>query len=356
MEKIRVAVLGATGMVGQYFLHLLRDHPDFEVAAVCASEARIGQPLMEARALHPAGIPAQMAHLHFSALDAKSLADLGVDIAFSGLPADIARNIEMELTLRGIHVFSNASSYRMDALVPILIPEINASHLALVSQQLQQRKGFIITNANCTTTGLAISLLPLLPLGIKRLIVASYQAVSGAGYPGIPAMDISGNVIPYIDGEEPKVRKECGKIFGRVGPAGLEPAQWQVYAHCIRVPTLVGHLVSTHVELAEALTLEQVTGLFRDYQSPVEVAGLPTAPLKPIILATDRNRPQPMRDADAGEPARAAGMAVTVGRLEVEGNIVRYVNLANNLVRGAAGGSVLNAELCLRQGLIGRQS
>ncbi len=354
MEKIRVAVLGATGMVGQYFLHLLRDHPDFEVAAVCASEARIGQPLLEARALHPAGIPVQMAHLHFSALDARSLADLGVDIAFSGLPADIARGIEMDLANRGIHVFSNASSYRMDPSVPILIPEINAPHLELVERQLQQRKGFIITNANCTTTGLAISLLPLLPFGIKRLIVASYQAVSGAGYPGIPAMDISGNVIPYIDGEEPKVRKECGKIFAKVGPDGLEPAEWQVYAHCIRVPTLVGHLVSTHVELSESLLPEKVRALFDDFQAPADVAGLPTAPLKPIIMAAERNRPQPMRDVDAGGPARAAGMAVTVGRLEVEGNIVRFVNLANNLVRGAAGGSVLNAELCLRKGLIGR--
>ncbi len=352
MEKIKVAVLGATGMVGQYFLHLLNDHPCFQVVAVCASDARIAQPLGEVKSLHPAGIPEDMAHLALMGLDAGTLAGAGVQIVFSGLPADIARGIEMELAQRGIHVFSNASAWRMDPLVPILIPEINSAHLALVQQQLQQRRGFIITNANCTTTGLALSLLPLLPLGIRRLIIASYQAVSGAGYPGIPALDISGNIIPFIDGEEPKVRKECGKIFARIGASGLEPAEWQVHAHCIRVPTLVGHLVSTHVELAEAVTLEKITALFRDFEMPADVAGLPTAPAKPILMASEKNRPQPVRDADAGGPGRTAGMAVTVGRLEVDGNIVRFVNLANNLVRGAAGGSVLNAELCLRVGLI----
>jgi aspartate-semialdehyde dehydrogenase len=283
-------------------------------------------------------------------MEPEALAKEGVQIAFSGLPADIAKNIEPTLADRGVHIFSNASAFRMDPAVPILIPEVNHNHLALVQQQ--SRKGMIVTNANCTTTGLALSLAPLHSLGIVRLIVASYQAVSGAGYPGVPAMDISGNLIPWIDGEEAKVRLECNKIFGQIGNGGINPAGWEVHAHCIRVPTLVGHLISTHVELAQEVTQTQIEELYLSYQSPMEVAGLPMAPDKPLLFVKESNRPQPRVDADAGGPGRRSGMAAIVGRLEVSGKIVRQVNLANNLVRGAAGGSVLNAELALRNGYL----
>lgn len=350
MEKVPAAVLGATGMVGQYFLHLLQDHPGFSVAAVCASDARIGQPLGEVRPLHPAGIPAALAGLRFSALDAEAVAASGVRVAFSALPADIARSIEPALADLGIHVFSNASAFRMEPDVPILIPEVNEGHLALVRQQ--RRRGLIITNANCTSTGLAISLQPLRPFGIRRLIVASYQAVSGAGYPGVPALDISANVIPWIDGEEGKVRQEIAKIFGEVEDGGLRPADWEIHAHCVRVPTMVGHLVSTHVELEHSVDQEEVERRYREFRTPPSLVGLPMAPEQPLLLAGAINRPQPRWDAEAGGSGRRAGMAVVVGRLEVAGSIVRLVNLANNLVRGAAGGSVLNAELALRTGLI----
>lgn len=350
MEKLPVAVLGATGMVGQYFLHLLHDHPWFEVAAVCASDARIGQPLGEVPPLHPAGMAPALADLCFTPLEADALAGQGVRIAFSGLPAEIAQRIEPALADRGIHVFSNASAFRMDPLVPILIPEINPDHLELVRRQ--SYRGKIVTNANCTSTGLALSLAPLAPLGIRRLIVASYQAVSGAGYPGVPAMDISGNLIPWIGGEEAKVRQECNKIFGRISAAGLEPAGWEVHAHCVRVPTLVGHLISTHVELERPVTLEEVTARYQAYQPPAAVAGLPMAPERPLLLSSAQNRPQPRLDAEVGGPGRRSGMAVVVGRLEVAGTVVRQVNLANNLVRGAAGGSLLNAELAWRAGYL----
>jgi len=352
LEKIPVAVLGATGMVGQYFLHLLHDHPWFEVTVVSASDARIGQPLDEARPLHPAGIAPAQAGLCFTPLEAAAIAARGVEIAFSALPAEVARTIEPALAEAGIHVFSNASAFRMDPLVPILIPEINHRHLELARRQ--PRPGMLITNANCTSTGLALSLAPIAPLGIRRLIVSSYQAVSGAGYPGVPALDISGNLIPWIAGEEEKVRQECNKIFGQSTAAGIDPAEWEVHAHCVRVPTLVGHLVSTHVELEHEVTFTEIEERYRTFVPPAEVAGLPMAPDQPVVLTEAAGRPQPRSDVDAGGPGRRSGMAVVVGRLEVSGRIVRQVNLANNLVRGAAGGSVLNAELALRGRHLGR--
>jgi len=352
MKKIQCVVLGATGVVGQHFLRLLANHPLFQVAAVCASEGRIGQRLGDVNALIPEGIPAESADLRFSAMDAKSLAGLKVQVAFSALPTDVAKEVEKELAAAGIHVFSNAGAYRMDERVPILIPEVNHPHLALAREQLQHSKGFIITNANCTTTGLTLALLPILPFGIRKLVVASYQAISGAGYPGVPALDISGNVIPYIDGEEAKVRKEVAKIFGRIEETTIVPMDWQVYAHCVRVPTLVGHLLSVHVEVENEPTLDQVQACFENFQPDRPVQGLPTAPIKPVVLMHEKNRPQPSRDVMLGDPVSALGMTVAGGRLEVEKHVIRMIALSNNLIRGAAGGSVLNAELALREGLL----
>jgi aspartate-semialdehyde dehydrogenase len=352
MKKIQCAVLGATGVVGQHFIRLLSGHPLFQVAAVCASEGRIGQKLGEIQSLTPEGIPPELAELTFSAMDPKTLLAKKIQVAFSALPADIAVEVEKETAKAGIHIFSNAAAYRMDPQVPILIPEVNHSHLLLAREQMQNNKGFIVTNANCTTTGLALSLLPILPFGIRRLIMSSYQAISGAGYPGVSAMDISGNVIPFINGEEAKVRQECAKIFGQVEGTAIQPVPWEVYSHCVRVPTLVGHLLSVHVELESTVTQEQVAAAFESYQPDRPVQGLPTAPIKPVVLTREKNRPQPSRDGLLGEPDRSRGMAVAVGRLEADKNIIRFVTLSNNLIRGAAGGSVLNAELALREGLL----
>jgi aspartate-semialdehyde dehydrogenase len=349
MEKVQCAVLGATGVVGQHFLRLLADHPFFSLKAVSASEARAGQLLGEVKPLIAEGIPAEFAALVFDPMDMKLLAQKGVKVAFSALPADIAQDVEKAAVENGIYVFSNASAYRMDPSVPIMVPEINAEHLGMAIQQKQSAIAFIITNANCTATGLTLALLPMLSLGFKKLVVSSYQAISGAGYPGVPAMDIYNNVIPYINNEEPKLVSETKKIFGTFDGKKLVHRDWEIYAHCIRVPTLVGHFISVHLELEKETDYDTVAGLCKNFQQKEELVDLPTAPNQPVLFTEDRFRPQPKMDVDAGEPIRARGMAVTIGRLAVEKKIVRFVTLSNNLVRGAAGGSVLNAELAFRQ-------
>lgn len=352
MSRIKCAVLGATGVVGQNFLRMLVDHPYFELAAICASDARKGQRLGEAKQVVEGGIPKVFADMVFDTLDVKNLVGKDVQIAFSALPADTAVNIEKDAARAGIKVFSNASSYRMDPNVPILIPEVNAAQLDVVKLQQKETKGYIVTNANCTTTGLTMALLPLLGLKIKRLIVASYQAISGAGYPGLSFLDISNNVIPYISNEEPKLIAEAKKICGQFNGSEIVPQEWDVYAHCIRVQTVIGHLISVHLELEGETTREEIEGLIKNYKAPSEVAGLPTAPEVPVIYTEEIDRPQPRYDINVGSPERAQGMAVVIGRLDVKKNIVRFVTLSNNLVRGAAGGSVLNAELAYRRQLL----
>ncbi|MBN1478685.1 aspartate-semialdehyde dehydrogenase [candidate division KSB1 bacterium] len=350
MEKVRCAVLGATGVVGQNFLRLLVDHPYFELAAICASDMRIGQSLKSAKEQIDGGIPKAFADIIFDPIDVGVLVDKKIKIAFSALPADVAKNVEKEAAKQGIKIFSNAGAYRMDKDVPILIPEINHAHLDIVKQQ--DTPGYIVTNANCTTTGLTMALLPILPFGIRKMVVASYQAISGAGYPGLPALDIFGNVIPYIQNEEPKLRRETTKICGTFQNGAIVPADWEVYAHCIRVQTVIGHLISVHIELDSQPTREEVKQAIVNYTSPPEVAGLPTAPEQTILFSEEPDRPQPRYDVLLGAPERARGMAIFIGRLEVERNIIRFVTLSNNLVRGAAGGSVLNAELAYRKGLL----
>jgi len=344
--------MGATGVVGQHFLRGLVDHPYFELVAICASDARTGQRLDSVKEHVPGGIPAEFGGMVFDPLDVEAMLSRGAHIAFSALPSDIAGDIEQRAAEKGISVFSNAGAHRMDADVPILIPEINAPQSALAITQRRLRKGFIFTNANCTTTGLAMALLPLISLGIRKMVVASYQAISGAGYPGHSAMDITANVIPYISNEEPKVRRECVKIFGDVEGDTIRPRDWEIHAHCVRVPTLVGHMISVHLDIEEKASLEQVESLIENYTPPQQVAGLPSAPSQPVLFTRDPLRPQPRLDVDAGDPERARGMAVTIGRLEAGEGVVRFLTLSNNLVRGAAGGSILNAELACREGLL----
>ncbi len=350
MEKIKCAVLGATGVVGQNFLRLLVDHPYFDLQAICASKARKGLQLGSVKEQIDGGVPSQFSHMVFDPIDIDLLVDKGVQVAFSALPSEVAKDIETEAAEKGIKVFSNAGSHRMDKNVPILIPEMNYPHLDMVYQQ--DTKGYIVTNANCTTTGLVMALLPLVQFDIKRLIVASYQAISGAGYPGLPAMDINSNVIPYIKNEEPKMRKECQKICGEYTGAAIRPVDWEVHAHCVRVPTIIGHLISVHIELENGTDYKTVAQAIKEYIPPEEIAGLPTAPDKPVLFTEEPDRPQPRYDIHAGEPERACGMAVVSGRLEVGKNLVRFITLSNNLVRGAAGGSVLNAELAFRKGML----
>lgn len=350
MEKMRCAVLGATGVVGQNFLRLLVNHPYFELAAICASDMRIGQTLKSAKEQIDGGIPKAFADMVFNPIEVDVLVDKKIELAFSALPADVAKDVEKAAAKRGIKIFSNAGAFRMEKDVPILIPEINHAHLDIVNRQ--GTSGFIVTNANCTTTGLTMALLPILPFGVRKMVVASYQAISGAGYPGLPALDILGNVIPYINNEEPKLRRETTKICGTFEDGVIVPADWEVYAHCIRVQTTIGHLISAHIELDTQPSREEVKRAILNYTSPPEVAGLPTAPQQAILFSEEADRPQPRYDVLLGTPERTRGMAIKIGRLEVERNIVRFVTLSNNLVRGAAGGSVLNAELAYRKGIL----
>ncbi|MBN1465729.1 aspartate-semialdehyde dehydrogenase [candidate division KSB1 bacterium] len=350
MKKVRCAVLGATGVVGQNFLRLLVAHPNFELVAICASDVRVGLKLASAKEQVDGGIPIEFADLVFDPIDVDVLAAKQVQVAFSALPADVAKEVEKEAARRGIKVFSNAGAYRMEKDVPILIPEVNHAHLALVREQ--DTPGFIVTNANCTATGLAMALLPIIPFGIRKLVIASYQAISGAGYPGLSALDILGNVIPYISNEEVKLRQECTKICGALRGGAIAAADWEVHAHCIRVGTLIGHLISVHVELQSEISLQEVQDAIMHYQTPQPIAGLPTSPDVPIYYLEQVDRPQPRYDVMLGTPPRTRGMAIAIGRLEVARNVIRFVTLSNNLIRGAAGGSVLNAELAHRQGML----
>jgi len=352
MQKVKCAVLGATGVVGQHFLKLLNGHPYFDLTAICASDARTGKKLAEMKEHVKGGIPAEFGDMTFDPIDVEILVKKDVQVVFSALPADVAVNIEKEAAKKGLKVFSNASSYRMDDNVPILIPELNFPHIDLIKNQQKETKGFIITNANCTTTGLTMALLPVIPMGIQKMVVASYQAISGAGYPGLSAMDINGNVIPYINKEEPKLLAECKKICGTFATEKIQPVDWEIHAHCIRVPTIVGHLISVHIELEKDTDYNTVLENIKNYKTPQAVAGLPTTPDQPVIYVDQVDRPQPRYDVNIGTPERAMGMAVAIGRLQVDKNIIRFITLSNNLVRGAAGGSVLNAELAFRNNLL----
>jgi aspartate-semialdehyde dehydrogenase len=351
MKSISCAVCGATGVVGQQFLNLLDRHPYFRVESICASESRTGQTLSQIQPHITSSLPSALQELTFDPLDADVLVKKGIQVVFSALPADIAREFEPRAAKAGLFVFSNAGAHRMNDDVPILIPEANASHLALVQQQ--KSEGFIVTNANCTTTGLVMSLLPFLGFGIRRLIVSSYQAMSGAGYPGLSALDMSSNVIPYIANEEKKMKLETTKILGALNGEQIAPPECAVDSHCVRVPTVTGHLLSVHAEIDHTLSENDLLHQIDTYRAPEAVRGLPTAPERPVILTRDPMRPQPRLDVMAGDPERARGMAVTIGRPVVQNRReIRYLSLSHNLIRGAAGGSVLNAELAYRENLI----
>ena len=352
MAKIKAAILGATGMVGQRFIEALIDHPYFEVSTLVASAKREGGLYVDTgRWKLETPLPERVGSLKLIPPDADKIASTGVGIAFSALPSDVADQLETDLAAKGIAVFSNTASHRMDSEVPLLIPEVNAETIGMVCD----KKGFIVTNANCSTTGLVVPLKVLQPLGIRRVFVATYQAISGAGYPGVPSLDILGNIIPHIGGEEEKIQREAKKILGAYDTSSkrVKDAGFEVYPTCIRIPVVDGHLEAVEVEVTEKRSEQEIVRLFETFESPKEVAGLPTAPQKPVIYRTEADRPQHRYDVNAGEPReRAWGMAVSVGRVRVTGNFVRFVLLSHNTRRGAAPGSVLNAELAYKRGYL----
>ncbi len=348
-EKIPVAVLGATGSVGQRFVQLLDGHPWFQVIALTGSDRSAGRVYGEAcRWVLGEAMPAWAAEMPLLPSEPEQT---GARLAFSALPSEKARAIEPEFARAGVLVCSNASAYREEADVPILIPEVNPEHAGLVEVQRRRRgwQGAIVTNSNCTSTGMTVALKPLLDaFGLRRVMAFSMQAISGAGYPGVPSLDILDNVIPYINGEEEKVESEPLKMLGRFDGDAIQLAGFRISAHTNRVAVSDGHMVCLSVELGQPTSVEQAEAALLAYRVPPAAADLPSTPQPLILLRSEADRPQPRLDRMAGK-----GMTTVVGRLRPDPLFdLRLVVLSHNTIRGAAGGSIYNAELLVRQGLL----
>lgn len=349
-ERIPVAVLGAGGYIGQHFVRLLADHPQFDLVWLGGGERSAGQTIDALWQLEEAPPPA-VAGTDLRPTTPASLARAGVRIVFSGLPSGVAGPVETDLCRRGIAVFSNAADHRMDPDVPLLIPEVNPDHLHLLDRRRSGRAP-LVANANCSTTGLALGLAPVADLlGPSRIHVATYQALSGAGYPGVASLTIADNLVPHIPHEEEKIALETNRIFGRRGAGRVRDRDWPVLAHCARVAVRDGHLEAVTVEATQRPTLAELTRAWTKFD-PLARVGLPTAPHPPVVLRPEPDRPQPLRDRWAGHPYHARGMAATVGRVRWEPPFLRFFLLSHNAVRGGAGGSVLNAELALAHGYL----
>jgi len=343
MTKLRVGILGATGMVGQRFIALLENHPQFEVTALAASDRSQGKRYEEACKWRLAGeMP-----LAVRALMVQSPAPpLDCDLVFSSLPGDVAREAEESFARSGYPVISNSSAFRMDQDVPLLIPEVNHEHLELLDAQRKRfaSGGYIVTNPNCSTIMIALALAPLhATFGVRAVIATTMQALSGAGYPGVASLDIFDNVLPFIEGEEEKIENETRKILGRAKGNLIEAAPMKVSAQCNRVNVSDGHLAAIRIQLEQSAELEQVRKALANFSSLPQELRLYSAPEYPILVTNERDRPQPRLDRDAGK-----GMSVTIGRL-MRDTVLDYafVVLSHNTIRGAAGAAILNAELLI---------
>jgi aspartate-semialdehyde dehydrogenase len=345
--RVPVAVLGATGAVGQAFVRLLANHPWFDLREVAASERSAGRTYAEAtRWIGDDAIPDHVAKLTVLACDP---AAVKAGIVFSALDSSVAGEAEQAFARAGRVVLSNAKNHRMDADVPLVIAEVNPGHLAVLDLQRRNRKwsGAIVTNGNCAAIA---AVLPLAPLhesfGVQRVFIATMQAVSGAGYPGVPSLDILGNVIPYIKDEEPKLEAEVRKFLGTSAKDRIQDASIGVSSHTNRVAVEHGHTIVMSVELAKKARIEEIHRVMAEWRGAAEAQGLPSSPERALIVSDQPDRPQPRRDVDAGH-----GMAVTVGRIRPDPMFdVRLVALGHNIIRGAAGASVLNAELMAATG------
>jgi aspartate-semialdehyde dehydrogenase len=344
--KWRVAVLGATGAVGQTFIRLLADHPWFELVEVAASERSARKRYTDAARWLEGEMPGNVAQMEMRNCDP---AELEAQIVFSALDASVAGDIEQAFARAGKLVLSNAKNFRMEPDVPLVIPEVNADHLGLIEKQRRERgwEGAIVTNANCAATVAAVALAPLHErFGVEKLFMTTMQAVSGAGYPGVASLDILGNVIPYISEEEPKVEREMRKLLGRFENGGVTNAAFEVSAQTNRVAVEHGHTVCITASFNDRPTPEQALETLRAWKGAESTWELPSRPDQPLVVTDSADRPQPRRDVDAG-----AGMTVTVGRVRADSILdLRMVALGHNTIRGAAGGSVLNAELLAATG------
>ncbi len=346
--KQKVAILGATGAVGQTFIRLLAGHPWFEVAELLASERSAGQRYRDVVKWHEGTLPPEVGELAILPADP---AHVRSTIAFSAMDSSVAGPIEQAFAKAGKTVLSNSKNHRMDPDVPLVIPEINADHMRLLKKQRSARgwTGAIVTNANCSATVAAMALAPLHQrFGVNRVFISTMQAVSGAGYPGVASLDILGNVVPFIADEEEKIEIELKKILGKLDADAITDAGFTVSAHTNRVPVEHGHTVCMSIGLDGSPGVSAVRAALDEWTGAAEVRDLPGAKHRPLVVRDEPDRPQPRRDVDTGD-----GMTVVVGRVREDAILdVRLVAMGHNTVRGAAGGSILNAELLLSTGAI----
>jgi aspartate-semialdehyde dehydrogenase len=349
MNQIPVAVLGATGSVGQRFMSLLDQHPWFKVVALAASDRSVGQKYSSA-ARWVLNEPMPEYARDMIVVPATTEA-VQAKVVFSALHNEIARDLEPQFAQAGVAVCSNASSYRREEDVPLLLPEVNAEHVQLVKNQRQQRgwSGCILTNPNCTSTGLTVALKAIDDaFGVKKVFAVSMQALSGAGYPGVPSLDIIDNVIPNINGEEEKVEWEPRKMLGKLVGGKVNNADIQFSAHTNRVAVTDGHTLCASVQLANPVDPEAVEAVLRAYAAPLSARDLPSSPRPAIEVRSEADRPQPRLDRLTGK-----GMTTVVGRVRRDPIFdIKFVVLSHNTIRGAAGGSIYNAELLVQEGLL----
>ena len=345
MDKIPVGILGATGAVGQKFILLLADHPWFEIQELAASQRSSGNrygDVVNWKQSTP--IPESVR----SMMVKECQPNLQCKLAFSGLDSSVAGEIEEVFAQQGYWVFSNAKNHRMDPDVPLVITELNSEHLEIIPQQQKNRgwKGAIVTNANCSAMVLALSIGPLHKMfELEAVHVVTFQAVSGAGYPGVSSMDILGNVIPFIPGEEEKIESETQKVLGTLDQDGFHPAPFTVSAHANRVPVEEGHLECVSVKLRKKASVEEVIRCWEEFRGPECELDLPSAPEQPVVVVSEKDRPQPRPDV-----WKYDGMSALVGRVRTCPLFdIKYVVLGHNTIRGAAGASVLNAEMAVKK-------
>jgi aspartate-semialdehyde dehydrogenase len=348
-KRRSVAVLGATGAVGQAFIRLLADHPWFELTEVAASERSAGRPYGEAATwIGDDALPSRIADMTVLPCDPERVR---AEIVFSALDSSVAGEAELAFAKAGKFVLSNAKNHRMAPDVPLVIAEVNASHLDVLEAQRRRRgwAGGIVTNGNCATIVAAMALAPIHErFGITKCILTTLQAVSGAGYPGVPTLDILGNVIPLITDEEPKIEAELQKFLGTVAGDEIRSAPFPVSAQANRVPVEHGHTVCISVGLSRSADAVEVENALATWRGDESARGLPSAPERPLVVADKPDRPQPRRDVDMGK-----GMTVVVGRVRSDPVLdVKLVAMGHNIIRGAAGASVLNAELLVRRGFV----
>jgi aspartate-semialdehyde dehydrogenase len=350
MSKIRVGILGATGMVGQHFVRLLQDHPWFEITALAASGRSEGKRYDEAcRWVVSSEMPPVARGMVVESCEP----GLDCDLVFSVLPSDVGGPTEEAFAAAGYWVSSNASSHRMDTDVPLLIPEVNPDHIGMIEHQRRARgwkRGFIVTNPNCCAVPLAMALKPLAErFGISKVSVVTMQALSGAGYPGVPSLDILDNVVPYINGEEPKVESEPQKLLGTLEGNTFRAADFVISAQCNRVAVRDGHFEAVSVALKKSnVTVEEIAQALSTFRALPQELNLPSAPQHPIVVRPERDRPQPLYDRDEGN-----GMSVVIGRIRPCPVLdFKFMVLGHNTIRGAAGAAVLNAELLKAKGYL----